>query len=81
MQSAALEPSSCVISALQCIPVISAKVKLAQISTFKIKTRHNFQGFCFEHSRLSLSQSTRDSLKYFEISISPHIRFAESRKR
>ena len=33
------------------------------------------------YSRLSLSRSPRDSLKYFEISVSRHIRFAELRKK
>ena len=43
--------------------------------------------FCFlcscflKYSRLSLSQSPRDSLNYFEISVSPHIRFTELRKK
>ena len=32
------------------------------------------------YSRLSLSRSPRDSLEYFEISVSQHIRFAELRK-
>ena len=37
---------------------------------------------CFfsPHSRLPLSRSPRDSLKYFEISVTRHIRFAELRK-
>ena len=34
-----------------------------------------------KHSRLSLSRSPRDSLKYFEISVSRHIRFAELMKK
>ena len=33
-----------------------------------------------EYSRLSLSQSPRDSLKHFKISVPRHIRFAELRK-
>ena len=33
------------------------------------------------YSRLSLSRSLRDSLKYFEISVPRHIRFAELRKK
>ena len=32
------------------------------------------------YSRLSLSRIPRDSMKYFEISVPRHIRFAESRK-
>ena len=32
------------------------------------------------YSRLSLSRIPRDSLKYFEISVLRHIRFAELRK-
>ena len=32
------------------------------------------------YSRLSLSRTPRDSLKYFEISVLRHIRFAELRK-
>ena len=35
----------------------------------------------FNYSRLSLSRSPRDSLKYFEISVLRHIRFAELRKK
>ena len=34
-----------------------------------------------EYSRLSLSRIPRDSLKYFEISVVRHIRFAELRKK
>ena len=34
----------------------------------------------WNYSRLSLSQIPRDSLRYFEISVSRHIRFAELRK-
>ena len=33
------------------------------------------------YNRLSLSQSQRDSLKYFEKSVPQHIRFAELRKK
>ena len=33
------------------------------------------------YSRLSLSRIPRDSLKYFEISVVRHIRFAELRKK
>ena len=33
------------------------------------------------YSRLSLSRSPRDSLKYFEISVPQHIRFAELEKK
>ena len=33
------------------------------------------------YSRLSLSQIPRDSLKYFEISVPRHVRFAELRKK
>ena len=33
-----------------------------------------------EYSRLSLSRIPRDSLKYFEVSVVRHIRFAELRK-
>ena len=33
------------------------------------------------YSRLTLSQIPRDSLKYFEISVPRHIRFAELRKK
>ena len=37
--------------------------------------------FCvWKYSRLSLSRSPRDSLKYFEISLPRHIRFVELRK-
>ena len=32
------------------------------------------------YSRLSLSRTPRDSIKYFEISVPRHIRFADSRK-
>ena len=35
----------------------------------------------FIYSRLSLSRIPRDSLKYFEISVARHIRFAELRKK
>ena len=34
-----------------------------------------------KYSRLSLSRIPRDSLKYFEISVPRHIRFAEFRKK
>ena len=34
-----------------------------------------------KYSRLSLSRIPRDSLKYFEISIPRHIRFAELKKK
>ena len=34
-----------------------------------------------KYSRLSLSGSSRDSLKYLEISVPRHIRFAEMRKK
>ena len=34
-----------------------------------------------EYRRLSLSQSPKDSVKYFEISIPQHIRFAELREK
>ena len=34
----------------------------------------------YNYSQLSLSQSPRDSLKYFEISVPRHIRFAELKK-
>ena len=34
-----------------------------------------------QYSRLSLSRTPRDSLKYFEISVVRHIRFAELRKK
>ena len=34
-----------------------------------------------KYSRLSLSRIPRDSLKYFEISVVRHIRFAELRKK
>ena len=34
-----------------------------------------------KYSRLSLSRTPRDSLKYFEISVVRHIRFAELRKK
>ena len=34
-----------------------------------------------EYSRLSLSRIPRDSLKYFEISVPRHIRFAELRNK
>ena len=33
-----------------------------------------------KYSRLSLSRTPRDSIKYFEISVPRHIRFAEFRK-
>ena len=36
---------------------------------------------CLWYSRLSLSRITRDSLKYIEISVPRHIRFAELRKK
>ena len=35
----------------------------------------------YNNSQHFLFQSPRDSLKYFEISIPPHIRFAELRKK
>ena len=35
----------------------------------------------FRYSRLSLCRIPRDSLKYFEISVPRHIRFAEFRKK
>ena len=35
----------------------------------------------WKYSRLSLSRIPRDSLKYFEISVVRHIRFAELRKK
>ena len=35
----------------------------------------------YKYSRLSLSRFPRDSIKYFEISIPRHIRFAELRKK
>ena len=34
-----------------------------------------------KYSRLSLSRSPRDSLKYLEISVPQHIRFTELRKK
>ena len=34
-----------------------------------------------EYSRLSLSRSPRDFVKYFEIAVPRHIRFAELRKK
>ena len=37
--------------------------------------------FSIIYSRLSLSRILRDSLKYFEISVPRHIRFAEFRKK
>ena len=36
---------------------------------------------CSNYSRLSLSRIPRDTLKYFEISVLRHIRFAELRKK
>ena len=33
------------------------------------------------YSRLSLSRTPRDSMKYFEISVPRHIRFGELRKK
>ena len=42
--------------------------------------RFFFFSFCI-YSRLSLSRIPRDSLKYFEISVVRHIRFAELRKK
>ena len=44
----------------------------------------NFNGsnlWDHRYSRLSLSRTQRDSLKYFEISVVRHIRFAELRKK
>ena len=41
----------------------------------------NLSSFYKEYSRLSLSRIPRDSLKYFEISVVRHIRFAELRKK
>ena len=42
-----------------------------------------FPGYMYIHlySRLSLSRIPRDSLKYFEISVVRHIRFAGLRKK
>ena len=40
-----------------------------------------FSELSFQYSRLSLSRSPRDSLKYFEISVPRHIRFAELKKK
>ena len=40
-----------------------------------------FHHCCFIYSRLSLSRTPRDSLKYFKISVLRDIRFAEFRKK
>ena len=43
--------------------------------------KKNAHYFRIVYSRLSLSRIPRDSLKYFEISVVQHIRFAELRKK
>ena len=43
--------------------------------------QHNSVGGADKYSRLSLSRNRRDSMKYFEISLPRHIRFADLRKK
>ena len=46
----------------------------------KISSTRHLLNLSREYSRLSLSRSSRDPLKHFEISIPRHIRFSELRK-
>ena len=43
--------------------------------------KQDLHQFVIKYSPLSLSQGPRDALKYFEISVPRHIRFAELRKK
>ena len=57
----------------------------AILSYFYYMPYYSFVNISFSvlstYSRLSLSRIPRDSLKYFEISVVRHIRFAELRKK
>ena len=57
---------------------VSGISDLNSLSHFRLKYKTECVS---EYSRLSLSRSPRDFLKYFEISVSRHIRFAELRKK
>ena len=50
-----------------------SEMLITTISKYKIK--------CVLNSLLSLSRSPRDSLKYFEITVTRHIRFVEFRRK
>ena len=57
---------------------------LLSSSEFPLKALSKFVAHCIlnlYYSRLSLSRIPRDSLKYFEISVLRHIRFAELMKK
>ena len=58
-------------------PISFADVYTANVTRYLLKRPYNTT---LIYSRLSLSRIPRDSLKYFEISVPRHIRFAELRK-
>ena len=59
----------------------NTKLKKTNYRVVHIRINNIFQHDKWKYSRLSLSRSPRDSLKYVEISVPRHIRFAELRKK
>ena len=68
---------SCAIKSVLLSEVQKSFPTFDYIHARQIATLHFFSG---KYSRLSLSRSRRDPLKYFEISVLRHIRCAELRK-
>ena len=56
------------------------RLKLVLFKLRQNKSCSSKSGLASYYSRLSLSRIPRDSLKYYEISVSRHITFAELRK-
>ena len=54
---------------------------LCNVFNFLLKMSMTPCTLAYKYHRLSLSRRPRDSLKYFEISVPRHIRFAELRKK
>ena len=66
------------------IVMLSFSFSFSEITKLKNKTKQKKKKYKYmqiNYSRLSLSRIPRDSLKYFEISVPGHIRFAELRKK
>ena len=63
------------------IPHVQKFVSCSQSGSTAFSRHQREEKMRNKYSRLSLSRIQRDSLKYFEISVPRHIRFAELRKK